>query len=220
MARTSDPVLAERRRRQIIDAALACFRRRGFHQASMQEICAQAQISAGALYHYFPSKAHLIGAIAEDVQSGLEAIFAGVEHSGDLIGALEAMARVMFEDVFVPGDGALVADVMAEAARDRDLAVRLQQIHGQMHARLASLIVISQSEGRLCAQIDADQAATTVLALVDGLGIKQSIDGAGAAADSCAAFNAFVRRYFASAPTPAPMRPRRAARIVMKDITS
>ncbi|HVK80674.1 MAG TPA: helix-turn-helix domain-containing protein, partial [Verrucomicrobiae bacterium] len=66
MARIADPLLADRRRRQIMDAAIVCFRRRGFHQASMQEICAEAGISAGALYRYFGSKADIIGAIAEE----------------------------------------------------------------------------------------------------------------------------------------------------------
>ena len=48
MSRLANPELAERRRRQILDAALACFRRRGFHQTSMSEICTEADISAGA----------------------------------------------------------------------------------------------------------------------------------------------------------------------------
>jgi AcrR family transcriptional regulator len=66
LARLADPELAERRRRQIMDAAVGCFRRRGFHQATMAEICAEAGVSAGALYRYFSSKADIIGAIAED----------------------------------------------------------------------------------------------------------------------------------------------------------
>ena len=65
MSRLARPELAERRRRQILDAALDCFRRRGFHQTSMQEICAAAGISAGALYRYFGSKAEIITAITK-----------------------------------------------------------------------------------------------------------------------------------------------------------
>jgi AcrR family transcriptional regulator len=55
MARLADPGLAERRRRQILEAAAVCFRRRGFHQATMQEICSEAGISPGALYRFFPA---------------------------------------------------------------------------------------------------------------------------------------------------------------------
>ena len=44
------------RRDEILSAAQRCFVRSGFHQASMQEICAEAGMSAGNLYRYFPSR--------------------------------------------------------------------------------------------------------------------------------------------------------------------
>lgn len=49
---------AERRDQQtqrILDAARACFVRHGFQGASMQQICAEAGMSPGALYRYFAS---------------------------------------------------------------------------------------------------------------------------------------------------------------------
>src|SRR5918995_1872307 len=62
------PVRAQRqsdRRAEILEAAQRCFVRAGFHQTSMQEICAEAGMSAGNLYRYFPSKEALIAGIAE-----------------------------------------------------------------------------------------------------------------------------------------------------------
>ena len=50
MPRLADPALPERRRLQILDAARSCFRERGFRQATIEEICAEARISPGALY--------------------------------------------------------------------------------------------------------------------------------------------------------------------------
>ena len=44
------------RRAEILAAAQRCFVRSGFHGASMQEICAEAGMSPGNLYRYFPSK--------------------------------------------------------------------------------------------------------------------------------------------------------------------
>jgi AcrR family transcriptional regulator len=212
MARTSDPLLAERRRRQILEAALACFRKRGFHQAPMQEICAMAQLSAGALYRYFPSKTHLIAAIAEDVQAGVDAVLAEAEHGKDLMEVLESMAAIMFEEVFTPGDGALVADVMAEAARDPELAARLSQTYRNTLDRLAGLIRRAIADGRVGAEIDAAHAAAAVMALIDGLGVKQAIAGGGAHTESIEVFRAFLRRYFAPAQNPAPSKARKPAR--------
>ena len=65
---TPAPSRAERRDQQvqrILDAAKACFLRSGFQGASMQQICAEAGMSPGALYRYFPSKEAIIEAICE-----------------------------------------------------------------------------------------------------------------------------------------------------------
>jgi len=52
----------ESRREQILDAAFTCFAHRGFHTTTMHEICAEAGLSAGAIYSYFSSKNEIIGA--------------------------------------------------------------------------------------------------------------------------------------------------------------
>ena len=46
-------------------AAKVCFVRSGFQGTSMQQICAEAGMSPGALYRYFPSKEAIIKAICE-----------------------------------------------------------------------------------------------------------------------------------------------------------
>ena len=66
MPRVSEAHLAARRR-QILDAARACFARNGFHATSMQDVVAESGLSIGAVYRYFKSKDDLIQAIAEEV---------------------------------------------------------------------------------------------------------------------------------------------------------
>jgi TetR/AcrR family transcriptional regulator, repressor for uid operon len=225
MPRTPNPDLAARRKQQIVQAALACFRRRGFHQASMQEICAEAQISAGALYRYFPSKAHLIGAIAEDVQSGVEAILTQAHAGGDPVGALRAVALVMFEEIFVPGEGALVADVMAEAARDPALAQRLRDVEVQTRQRLAEVIVLAQRDGRAAAHIDAETCANLIFATIDGLGIRQSIGETKDPAKSMAAFDLLLGQLFAplqpaAAPPVSSASGKKRTRAVVEDVVT
>jgi AcrR family transcriptional regulator len=56
------PEYLEARRNEILDAAFACFRRRGFHQTTMQDIYREAGLSPGAVYHYFRSKEEIIAA--------------------------------------------------------------------------------------------------------------------------------------------------------------
>ena len=53
------------RRSQILDAALVCFAKRGFHQTSMHDISAEAGISVGLIYRYFENKEAVISAMAD-----------------------------------------------------------------------------------------------------------------------------------------------------------
>lgn len=55
---------AAARRNHILDVAAHCFARRGL-QVSVDDICAAAGVSKGALYIYFPSKDDLIQGLAD-----------------------------------------------------------------------------------------------------------------------------------------------------------
>lgn len=57
------PEELESRKREIVDAARACFLRSGFHQTTTDEICREAAITPGGLYHYFNSKEDIITAV-------------------------------------------------------------------------------------------------------------------------------------------------------------
>ena len=58
--RRANAQLQSDRRAEILAAAQRCFVRSGFHGASMQDICAEAGMSPGNLYRYFPSKEALM----------------------------------------------------------------------------------------------------------------------------------------------------------------
>ena len=59
----------ESRKRDILDAAAACFARAGLHRATMDDICTQAGLSKGAVYGYFKSKDDIVSALkVESVQ--------------------------------------------------------------------------------------------------------------------------------------------------------
>lgn len=62
MPRVSQSYL-DARRRQIMDAAITCFAREGFHRATMQDIVAETGLSAGAIYRYFWSKEDIVAAL-------------------------------------------------------------------------------------------------------------------------------------------------------------
>ena len=59
------PEELESRRQEIIDAARTCFLRNGFHRTTTDEICRQASITPGGLYHYFAGKDEIIAAVIQ-----------------------------------------------------------------------------------------------------------------------------------------------------------
>lgn len=59
------PDVSEERRRQIIEAAISVFARRGFHKTRMDDIAEESKISKGLLYWYFKSKDEIIVGILD-----------------------------------------------------------------------------------------------------------------------------------------------------------
>ena len=82
----------EARRRDILEAALACFAENGFHQAGMADIVRRSGMSHGAVYGYFHSKDDIIEALADDRHSR-EAILNAAVASDDPLAGFIALAR-------------------------------------------------------------------------------------------------------------------------------
>ena len=57
---------AQRRREELIDAALAVFGAKGIDGASIKDIAVAASVTPGLLYHYFDSKEDLVAAVLEE----------------------------------------------------------------------------------------------------------------------------------------------------------
>jgi AcrR family transcriptional regulator len=72
LARGSLSPKALRTREQILEAALAAFRERGFDGTSMREIAERAGLSLGSAYYYFTGKDELVFAFYERTQAGAE----------------------------------------------------------------------------------------------------------------------------------------------------
>src|SRR4030081_3293106 len=76
---------------QIRDAALVCFAKRGFHQASMHDISAEAGISVGLIYRYFQNKEAVISAMADGHKQEIHEILNGARQAPNLRESLETL---------------------------------------------------------------------------------------------------------------------------------
>ncbi|MEQ1489384.1 MAG: TetR family transcriptional regulator [Terricaulis sp.] len=199
LARLADPELAERRRRQIMDAAIACFRRRGFHQATMAEICAEAGISAGALYRYFSSKADIIGAIAEDKRGENDEAFKRAADEQGFIEALCLSARGFF-DKFADGDGALIADILSEAIRDDAVSASLRCTDQSSVQIFMQAFRAAQMRGEIDATLDPEIATNTLFGALEGIGLRRAFCRETDAEEAISQFRALAERYLEPRP--------------------
>lgn len=179
MPRLADPSLPERRRNQILEAARVCFRERGFRQTTIEEICAEARISPGALYRYFGSKADIVAAIAMDTRSQAEAALDNLVGPEGLIDGLAEMAGTFFETFDREGDAALLADIWAEAARDPVLARALQERDHVAVGRLAAAIEKAARSGRIHPALRPEEAAEILMAALEGIALRRTLSTRG-----------------------------------------
>ena len=170
--RKRDPEKAERRRRQILEAAAACFLRRGFHQSSMQEICAEAGMSPGALYRYFDSKDAIIRAIAEDEREDNARLLRALAEAPDLVTGLSRIGRAALEAGADADYGRLAVEIIAEAARNPEVAAIFRRNDAEVKAALTEALRAARSAGQLDTAVEPAAAAEILIALYDGLSTR------------------------------------------------
>jgi AcrR family transcriptional regulator len=163
--RTVDPEKHEKRKRQILEAAGRCFTRDGFRGASISDICAEAHMSSGHLYHYFSSKEAIISALAGTKLAHATERVKRMLASDDPLGAfIEASIKGRQERPLQT----LVLNMMAEAMRNPTLAHILGEHHCHLHAQITLLLQKAQEQGRVDRNLDPGMAASILFCILDG----------------------------------------------------
>lgn len=163
------------RRTEILDAAERCFARAGFHRASMQDICGEAEMSPGNLYRYFASKEALIAGICERNRAEAVASFAMVDEAPNFFDGLAGLARHHLVDR-TDAEVGLCAEIMAESRRHPEIAKLYQTIEGDIKERIAAMLRNGAKRGEIRNDIDFDAAAAVLMVLGDGMSWRRSVD--------------------------------------------
>src|SRR5437764_10276239 len=110
------------RRSQILDAALVCFAKRGFHQASMHDISAEAGISVGLIYRYFENKDAVISAMADRHKKEIHEVLERARRAPTLLESLEILFTAHCCEDAPQVVSAFVVALYAEASRNPRVA--------------------------------------------------------------------------------------------------
>lgn len=164
---------SETRRAQILAAAADCFRRDGFHGASIAQISRAAGMSPGHIYHYFENKEAIIAAIVEQDLARVQTLTAELRSARDVEGAM--LGRVAEEVVrhLDPQVAALRLEIVAEAARNPSVAASVRSADARSLAGLTEMIHgVRRSAGHAEGDGMAAALAEAIAALFEGLQIR------------------------------------------------
>src|SRR5256885_15079457 len=131
------------RRSQILEAAIVCFAKRGFHQTSMHDISAEAGISVGLIYRYFANKEAVISAMADRHKSEIQELLERAKQAPTLFESLEILFTAHCCENSPKVLSAFVVDLYAEASRNPQIADLVRDVLNTAMAGVTNLIARS-----------------------------------------------------------------------------
>jgi AcrR family transcriptional regulator len=169
----------EARRGQILDAALTCFARQGFHAATMQDIIAESGLSAGAIYNYFGSKEEIIEAIAAARHAREQAVVAEAQRQPEAAKAVAAIRDAFFSQLRDPEQRRrrrVSIQLWAEAQRNpRVLRMVRRGLDGPRRL-LSGLVLEAQKRREMRRDVDPDAVARLMIAVYHGFVLQVDWD--------------------------------------------
>ncbi|MEA3341980.1 MAG: TetR/AcrR family transcriptional regulator [Chloroflexota bacterium] len=164
--------VSEERRAQIIQAALACFSRKGYNKTTMDDIVAESGLSKGSLYWYFKSKDELFTETAMSVLTDIgQNTWSAIEQCSTASEKLRAFAQITVEfSERIKGFLGLFLEFWASSP-NRD---RAGQVWLGVLVQYKDLFVEIVEQGIRDGEfkpVDAEQLVWAVMAAYDGLAV-------------------------------------------------
>jgi AcrR family transcriptional regulator len=148
----------EDRRREIIEAAVRVFARKGYHASRVGDIAEAAGVSHGLLYHYFASKEEVLETVFRETWAQLLETVESVERAGaPAPEQLRQVAEILLRSWRRDPD--LVRVLVREVVRSRDVEDRTEEI-AKAFGALERIVERGRASGEFRAEVDARLAAT------------------------------------------------------------
>ena len=181
MPKLKPETLAERKQ-HILDAALICFARKGYHQTTMDDIVHEAGLSKGGVYVHFDSKRALFQSLLTwsitQFTFDSEQTMPG---SGTVPGRLKMMMRGMIESLSsqrFQEIGPLILEMWVQNLNDTEVKQTAVDLYDQYRRPLVQLIKIGIDDGSL-RPVDARAMANILIAIPEGLMVQALVDEEG-----------------------------------------
>lgn len=157
----------EDKRRQLLDAAVRVFARKGYHASRVGDIAVEAGVAHGLLYHYFASKDQVLEAVFRENWSVLQARIASVEETDEpAADQLRHISAIVLRTWLHLPD--VVRVVIREFGRSPELAERIGELAQPIEV-IQRVIERGIERGEFRKDIDSRVAATVVYGSIDEL---------------------------------------------------
>lgn len=149
---------------------MVCFAKRGFHQASMHDISAEAGISVGLIYRYFENKEAVISAMAERHKSEIHDLLERARQAPTLFESLEILFTAHCCENSPKVLSAFVVDLYAEASRNPRIADLVRDVLETAMAGVTDLIARSPEAKQAGTHgLEAHELAELIFAAARGM---------------------------------------------------
>ena len=159
------------RRQQILDAAIRCFSREGFHATTTADIVRESGVSQGTLYLYFANKDDMVVALADDRHQAEAFLNALAEREQDPVRGLMLLIELHGKGLIDPGRvDARRVGVQGWGEALRNPRIRASVVEGVTIVRdaIVQLIERGQRTGQIRTDVDAEAVARTLIAVFQG----------------------------------------------------
>ena len=167
------PSVESERRQQIIEAALACFARNGYHLTTMDDIAKQLPFSKGLLYYYFKTKRDLFLAILDDWMARAMAEWGRVlRPSAPASDQLSACLAYGMQLLTQSAEFSRVEfEFYGELGRDHTISEAFRLLFATFRAEFKAILETGIARGEL-RPVNTDAVAAVLLAIYEGLALQ------------------------------------------------
>jgi AcrR family transcriptional regulator len=161
----------ENRAQDLILAAYRCIAERGFEGLRLREVADQVGLNHATLHHYFPTKEVLVQAVVLYVTERFAQTAISPEGTPreQLRSHLHRLQERMREepDLFIA-----LNEIQQRALRDPAIRVVTQQRTEAWHQFLVSVLKAGIAQGDWSEDLDAEAAASAIIALMNSVNIR------------------------------------------------
>ncbi len=166
-------------RKAILDAAIRCFAKTGFHRTTMRDVVRESGMSAGALYLYFKSKDELIEAIAANRHQRERQWIVSALNQDDFEGSVRALIESFARALMDRGERQerrLSVQLWAESLQDDKIRRSVLSGIDTPADLLTEFLKAAQKQGKVPKPLDCRAASRVLVALYQGLVLQLAWD--------------------------------------------